>query len=158
MPEEEGDNMAETHDESEDGVVEEFRVQGPELDEAGSSTPSTLRPSSLTVLLGQTFNAVTTVEPKSTQTRGEEEVRKYLEAPSLPLTDNPLEWWSSNDLVYPRLVKLAKRHLCIPGTSVAAEIVFSTAGDIVSAQRSMLTPQHVDQLVFLHKNLVVPEQ
>lgn len=90
MPEEEGDNMAETHDESENGVVEEFRVQGPELDEAGSSTPSTLRPSSLTVLLGQTFNAVTTVEPKSAQTRGEEEVRKYLEAPSLPLTDNPL--------------------------------------------------------------------
>lgn len=110
MPEEEGDNMAETHDESENGVVEEFRVQGPELDEAGSSTPSTLRPSSLTVLLGQTFNAVTTVEPKSVQTKVEEEVRKYLEAPSLPLTDNPLEWWSSNDLVYPRLVKLAKRH------------------------------------------------
>lgn len=90
MPEEEGDNMAETHDESENGVVEEFRVQGPELDEAGSSTPSTLRPSSLTVLLGQTFNAVTTVEPKSVQTKVEEEVRKYLEAPSLPLTDNPL--------------------------------------------------------------------
>lgn len=149
--------MAETHDESEDGVVEEFRFQGPELEEAGSSSPSTLRQSSLTVLLGQTFNAVTTVEPKSVQTRVEEEVRKYLEAPSLPVTDNPLEWWSSNDLVYPRLVKLAKR-LCIPGTSVAAEIVFSTAGDIVSAQRSMLTPQHVDQLVFLHKNLVVPEQ
>ncbi|XP_073335813.1 E3 SUMO-protein ligase ZBED1-like [Pagrus major] len=164
MPEEEGDNMAETHDESEDDVVEEFRVQGPELEEAGSSTPltpstpSTLRPSSLTALLGQTFSAVTTVKPKSVQIRVEEEVRRYLEAPSLPLTDNPLEWWRSNNLMYPRLAKLAKRYLCIPGTSTAAERVFSTAGDIVSAQRSMLTPQHVDQLVFLHKNLVVPEQ
>ena len=34
MPEGEGDNMAEMHDESEDGVLEEFRVQGPELEEA----------------------------------------------------------------------------------------------------------------------------
>lgn len=105
MPEKEGDNMAETHDESEDDVVEEFRVQGPELEEAGLSThftPSTSRPSSLTALLGQTFSAVTTVEEV------EEEVRKYLEAPSLPLTDNPLEWWSSNNLVYPGLVKLTK--------------------------------------------------
>ncbi|ROK35859.1 Zinc finger BED domain-containing protein 1 [Anabarilius grahami] len=49
-------------------------------------------------------------------------------------------------------------HKSIPiPISVAAERVFSTAGDIVSAQRSTLTPQHVDQLVFLHKNLVIPE-
>uniref|UniRef100_A0A3B1IEW9 BED-type domain-containing protein n=1 Tax=Astyanax mexicanus TaxID=7994 RepID=A0A3B1IEW9_ASTMX len=46
-------------------------------------------------------------------------------------------------------------NLCIPGTSVAAERVFSTAGDIVTAQRSSLTPEHVDQLLFLQKNLNV---
>ncbi len=34
--------------------------------------------------------------------------------------------------------------LCIPGTSVPAERVFSTAGDIVNAQRSVLRPDHVD--------------
>ncbi len=38
--------------------------------------------------------------------------------------------------------------LCIPGTSVPAERVFSTAGDIVNAQRSVLRPYHVDQLIF----------
>ncbi len=43
--------------------------------------------------------------------------------------------------------------LCIPGTSVPAERVFSTAGDIVNAQRSVLRPDHVDQLIFLKKNL-----
>ncbi|XP_060787767.1 E3 SUMO-protein ligase ZBED1-like [Neoarius graeffei] len=30
-------------------------------------------------------------------------------------------------------------------------------GDIVTAQRSCLTPQHVDQLLFLQKNYTVPE-
>jgi len=163
VPEEEGDDMAEGHDDGEeDDAVEKICDEALKLVEDGSSsggaTPSTSRLSSLTALLGQTFNVVTTVEPKSAQTRAEEEVRMYLEAPSLPLTDDSLEWWSTNDHVYPLLAKLAKRYLCIPGTSIAAERVFSTAGDIVSAQRSTLTPQHVDQLVFLHKNLVIPEQ
>ncbi len=154
--------MAEGHDDGDDGeendAVEKVREEALKLEEDGPSTPSTSRLSSLTALLGQTFNVVTTVETKSAQTRAEEEVCMYLEAPSLPLTDDPLEWWSTNDHVYPLLAKLARRYLCIPGMSVAAEKLFSTAGDIVSAQRSTLTPQHVDQLVFLHKNLVVPEQ
>uniref|UniRef100_A0A3B4FMZ3 BED-type domain-containing protein n=1 Tax=Pundamilia nyererei TaxID=303518 RepID=A0A3B4FMZ3_9CICH len=50
------------------------------------------------------------------------------------------------------LATLAKRYLCIPGTSVSAERVFSTAGDIVTAKRSTLTSEHVDQLLFLSKN------
>ncbi|KAK7124043.1 hypothetical protein R3I93_022218 [Phoxinus phoxinus] len=159
VPEGEGDDMAEGHDDGEeDDAVQKVCDEALKLDEDGPSTPSTSRPSSLTALLGQTFNvAVTTAEPKSAHTRAEEEVCMYLEAPSLPLTDDPLEWWSTNHHVYPLLAKLAKRYLCIPGTSVAAERVFSTVGDIVSAQRSTLTPQHVDQRVFLHKNLVIPE-
>ncbi len=35
-----------------------------------------------------------------------------------------------------------------------AEQVFSTAGDIVNAQRSVLRPDHVDQLIFLKKKSV----
>ncbi|KAK0134264.1 Zinc finger BED domain-containing protein 4 [Merluccius polli] len=48
---------------------------------------------------------------------------------------------------------LAKNYLSIPATSVSSEHVFSTAGDIVPAQRSLLHPDHVDQLIFLKKNL-----
>ena len=83
-------------------------------------------------------------------------MRKYLEAPSLSLDGDPLDWWRSHESAFPTLAKLAKRYLCIPGTSVAAERVFSTAGDIVTAHRSRLSPKHVDQLIFLHKNLYVP--
>ena len=48
--------------------------------------------------------------------------------------------------------RLAKIYLGIPATSVPSERVFSTAGDIISAQRSALLPQHVDKLIFLKKN------
>lgn len=93
------DDMAEEHNESEeDDMVEKVQDKDLKVEEEGPSAPSTSKPSSLTALLGQTFTVVATVKPKTAQTRAEEEVQKYLEAPSLPLTDNPLEWWSTNEL------------------------------------------------------------
>ena len=49
------------------------------------------------------------------------------------------EWGIANKQIVLVTDKLAKRYLSIPGTRVSAERVFSTAGDIVTAQRSMLT-------------------
>ncbi|KAK0144031.1 putative RNA-binding protein 46 [Merluccius polli] len=48
--------------------------------------------------------------------------------------------------MFPCLQTLPKTYLCIPGTSVLSECVFSTAGDIVHSERSVLSAQHVDQL------------
>ncbi|KAL1279098.1 hypothetical protein QQF64_025771, partial [Cirrhinus molitorella] len=85
--------------------------------------------------------------------RTEQEMKRYQEAPALPLTEDPLEWWKSQAHGYHLLSKLAQRYLCVPGTSVSTERMFSTAGDIISAQRSLLTSKHVDQLLFLKKNM-----
>ena len=46
-----------------------------------------------------------------------------------------------------------KKCLCLPATSVPSERVFSTAGDILSAQRASLDADKVDMLIFLKKNL-----
>ena len=62
-----------------------------------------------------------------------------------------LEWWKSHQTEFPLLANLAKTYLCIPGTSVPSERVFSTAGDIVRSERSVLSPEHVDQLVFFEE-------
>jgi len=50
---------------------------------------------------------------------------------------------------------IAKKYLVTQATSVASERVFSTAGDIVCAQRSCLKSEKVDMLLFLKKNLVI---
>ncbi len=77
----------------------------------------------------------------------------YKKNTSIPLTSCPLKWWKEHAQMYPLLSSLSKAYLTIPATSVPSERVFSTAGDIVNAQRSQLLPQNVDMLFFLQKNL-----
>ena len=139
--------------------VEEHEVtEGtqPTEEQNQSSPPAKRRaPSSLLEnLLGNTFSSAT--QPISAYAQAEEEVNKFRGAPPVPLSEDPLSWWRKNEIMYPLLSKLGKRYFCIPATSVSAERVFSTAGDIVTAQRSTLTPEHVVQLLFLHKNLHMP--
>lgn len=101
-------------------------------------------------LLGSSY---TTVVETVQSSRGiEMEILSYRNGIPIPLNSSPLEWWKVNAYAYPILAPLAKAYLCIPATSVPSERVFSTAGDIVSAQRSLITPEHVDMLVFLKKN------
>ena len=108
----------------------------------------------LEYLFGQTYAQPDTHSQATTpKDMAMDEVKKYRAEKPQPLSDNPLDWWRTRLHVYPLLSMLARNTLCIPGTSVASERVFSTAGDIVTAQRSCLTPEHVDQLLFLNKNL-----
>ncbi|CAM4579173.1 unnamed protein product [Leuciscus chuanchicus] len=109
-------------------------------------------------LLGQTYGGA--VRPshkkKNTHDQAEEEMTRYKEAAPMPLAGaNPLDWWKQHQSEYPLLSHLAKRYLCIPGTSVSSERVFSTAGDIITTQRSALSPEHVDEILFLNKNLKI---
>ncbi|XP_076135696.1 E3 SUMO-protein ligase ZBED1-like [Alosa pseudoharengus] len=84
-------------------------------------------------LFGETYEVRTI--GRSSRERANEEIQRYRERNLLPLNGSPLEWWRAQvDL--PLLSAITKRYLCIPATSVAAERVFSTAGDIISSQRS----------------------
>lgn len=105
-------------------------------------------------LLGPIFaSSKNNAVPKSAHYAAAAEIKRFREEPPLPLSENPLSWWKEHEHEYPQLSRVAKRFLCIPGTSVSAERVFSSAGDIVTAQGSVLKAEHVDQLVFLHKNI-----
>ncbi|XP_070408816.1 E3 SUMO-protein ligase ZBED1-like [Nothobranchius furzeri] len=120
----------------------------PEVQKDGTSAddPSAAKrkPTSLLVsLLGQSFNDVeVSEESKTPYVRAEEEMDNYLKTSSLPLSEDPLNWWRVHKVTFPLLARLSKRYLCIPGTSVSAERVFSTAGDVITAKRSTLKPQH----------------
>ena len=66
---------------------------------------------------------------------------------------NPLEWWKTENSKFPNLANLAKKYLCICGTGVPLERVFSSAGHIANNLRNRLTLDNVNKLVFLSKNL-----
>lgn len=81
------------------------------------------------------------------------EVEQYLQEPLLLRTADPLMWWKERKSVYPRLYELAMKKLCIVGTSVPSERVFSKAGQVVTEKRSRLSGEKVNQIVFLNMNL-----
>ena len=66
---------------------------------------------------------------------------------------NPLTWWKSHEIKYPRLAKLAQEYLSVPATSIPSERTFSVAGLTVSNLRTALDPDSVDQIIFVNKNL-----
>lgn len=107
------------------------------------------------LLFGNIFQQVAETCPlsRSASEISRDEVLKYRSMAPLALTESALDWWKSHETELPILTKLARSYLCIPATSVASERVFSTAGDIVSSQRSSLRSDFVDQLIFLKKNL-----
>ncbi len=130
----------------------------PEVAENQDDRPSTStgRASSLLhSLLGQTFSdaSVTPLHHQSARVIADEEMTRYRSTPPLSLSEDPLNRWHVNKVSFHLLSKMAKRYLCVPATSVSAERVFTTAVYIVTAQRRTLTPEYVDQLLFLHKNL-----
>lgn len=62
----------------------------------------------------------------------EDEVASYRLADSIGVDADPFMWWKTNECKFPHVAKAAKRLLCVPGTSVPSERIFSTAGHIVS--------------------------
>ena len=81
------------------------------------------------------------------------EISAYLEYPSLEADADPLAWWKAESGWFPNLAYLAKKYLCICGTSVPSERVFSTAGNVTNSLRNRLLPENVTELVFLANNM-----
>lgn len=87
----------------------------------------------------------------------EDEVASYWSAYSIDVDADPFMWSKTNESKFPHVAKVAQRHLCVLGTSVPSERIFSTARDIVSATRSRLAADNVDRLIFLKKKITIAE-
>ncbi|XP_041834229.1 E3 SUMO-protein ligase ZBED1-like [Melanotaenia boesemani] len=126
-----------------------------ELTDTATAQPSPPPPkkTALEDLLEGTFVTPAQAAPGNHMNGVETEISRYRSEAAIPLTSCPLKWWKENSEIYPLLSPLAKAYLTTPATSVPSERVFSTAGDIVTLQRSQLLPENVDILVFLKKNM-----
>ena len=52
----------------------------------------------------------------------------------------------------PILAEVARAILCVPGSSVPSERVFSKSGQLLNKKRASLKSKNVDMLIFLNKN------
>lgn len=123
-----------------------------EQPETGDSTPSAppAKRSALSFLLDPDIEIAKVEPPPTLDQQVRKEITLYREQRKLSPDSDPLNFWRDSKLTY--LQRLAKIYLCVQATSVASERIFSTAGDIVTATRSCLDSDHVDQLIFLKKN------
>lgn len=110
--------------------------------------------------LGEIFieddnNIQTTVPetPLPVAVRAQTEIAKYKSMNKIKTTDDPLAFWKQQSEKLPLLAKIAQYYLVVQATSVASERVFSTAGDIINAERSCLDSENANILIFLKKNL-----
>ncbi|KAH6947550.1 hypothetical protein HPB50_019738 [Hyalomma asiaticum] len=86
----------------------------------------------------------------SAKTASIEKFRRHLREPTCSKDQDPLVFWKERGKQhFPGMHKMAMQYMGIPVMSVPSEKLFSMAGNIVTARREKLTPDHVQQLLFL---------
>jgi len=95
---------------------------------------------------------VATVNANSHLDLNSVEFNKYLNMEPINLESDPLKWWKVYQNEFPTLAIIAKKYLCVQGTSVPSERVFSCAGNIITDHRSSLSTEHAEELIFLSMN------
>ncbi len=83
----------------------------------------------------------------------EAELSVYMQSSTTDNEEDPLLWWRTHKVNFPRLSNMARKYLCMQATSSPSERIFSASGNIMSCERSRLKPDMVNKLVFLAKNL-----
>nr|CAD2196897.1 unnamed protein product [Meloidogyne enterolobii] len=64
------------------------------------------------------------------------------------LDSDPLNYWKTNEKLYPLLVPVVQRYLSAQATSVESERIFSVARDVFDYRRSLLSPVNAEMLFF----------
>ena len=80
------------------------------------------------------------------------ELIEYLQTSQVEYEDDPLEWWMSHAMQFPHAARTAKTVLSIPASSAPVERIFSTAGKIFRPERTRLSAEKFEQLVFIKCN------
>jgi hypothetical protein len=86
-------------------------------------------------------------------TFGSQELDDYMKTGhKFDINSSLLGYWEQNRNSYPRLYRLAIRLLSIPATNLSSERNFSAAGLTLTDHRSRLSPQNVNELLFIRSN------
>lgn len=78
------------------------------------------------------------------------EYDEYIHQPTIDVSEDPLEYWK-NEGRFPNIKKIVPKYLCIMGTSVPSERLFSQAANILTPRRNRITPENLKKFFFLSK-------
>jgi len=84
----------------------------------------------------------------------EAELRTFRCCNMLPKrTEDPLKWWKKHASSFPLISELARIALCVPGSQIECERVFSLAGLVTMHLRNRMNLDNMGACVFIQKNL-----
>ena len=83
------------------------------------------------------------------ETKADQEFRSYQKEGKLTIEENPILWCFNRKEEYPLMIKLARKYLCVMGTSIPAERVFSRMGRVLSKSRMAMSDKLFSTLMFL---------
>ena len=63
-----------------------------------------------------------------------------------------LAYWKSQEKVLPLLSRFARRYFGIPVSSASSERLFSAAGNVITENRTLLSTERAEQLIYIHDN------
>lgn len=81
------------------------------------------------------------------------EIDRYIDIAPIDPASDPMNWWKKEAKNFLSLAILARKYLCLCGTSVPSERLFSKGGYIVNGMRCQLTSDKVNMLLFLARNM-----
>ena len=90
-----------------------------------------------------------TQTPVDTYTK---QIDEYFGASVSSEDDDPLQYWKLSQSQFPELSKLACKHLHVPASSAPVERLFSIAGKVFRPDRSNMTDQRFEMLMFIGCN------
>lgn len=82
----------------------------------------------------------------------ENEARRYLNLPDVPMTADVLDWWAAHEDSYPNLCVMAQQYLGMPATSASAERLFSVAGRVFDDLRQGLEDDQLEAVMWARIN------
>lgn len=72
--------------------------------------------------------------------------------------DDILHFWRDKRDTLPIMAHVARKVLAVPASSAASERLFSLAGRTIDERRSLLSAEHVNQLMLVKSNVdLLPE-
>lgn len=86
----------------------------------------------------------------SIQEQARQAIASWMAAKPLGRNEDVMKYWKHFETVFPSIAPIAKKYLCCMATSAECERAASTAGDVVTKERSRLDADNVKNLVFLH--------